>query len=320
MSYRLPSHCPHRPTSIDNHPKTPNLDITKYTFPDILALFHLSTSMDEDDLKRTRKKVLMTHPDKSGLPPDYFRFYAKAFELVVAYYQETHPVEESAKRMEQGQHNQYAYVPSTTRERELPPVVDVSQFNRDFNRVFDQTVATKPSTKKNEWFSQETPVLPSVKGQVTQANLAQHFETLKQQQIQSGLIRYGGVEELRYNTGTQLYADEDEDTTANNRNTYISSDPFGKLRFDDLRKVHKDQTIFGVSETEYRAKGSVKDYQNERAQQNYTYVPSDELEKRAQMEKMRLDQLRQRDIMRGLENERKQKEAMAHFLRLGSGR
>jgi hypothetical protein len=317
MSYRLPAHCPKNPTSIDNHPRTPNLDITKYTFQDILGLFHLSTSMDEDDLKRTKKKVLMTHPDKSGLPPDYFRFYAKAFEVVLVYYKESHSLEENAKRFEEGQHNQYAYVPSTSRDHALPPVVDVSQFNRDFNRVFDETVDNKKPAKKNEWFSREEPTVPTINGQVTQANIGQHFDTMKQHQKQNGLIRYGGVEEIQYNTGAKLYEEEEDEGDERTQNTYISSDPFGKLKFDDLRKVHKDQTIFGVSETEYQSKGTVKDYQNERSRQQYVYVPSDELEKRAQMEKMRLDQLRQKDLMRGLENERKQKEAMSHFLRLG---
>ena len=26
-------------------------------------------------------------------------------------------------------------------------------------------------------------------------------------------------------------------------NSYVTSDPFGKLKFDDLRKVHRDQSV-----------------------------------------------------------------------------
>ena len=36
----------------------------------------------EEDLKSAKKLVLKTHPDKSGLPPDYFRFYSKAYKML----------------------------------------------------------------------------------------------------------------------------------------------------------------------------------------------------------------------------------------------
>ena len=45
------------------------------------------------------------------------------------------------------------------------------------------------------------------------------------------------------------------------------SDPFSKLKFDDLRKVHKDETIFAVKESDINKKNihnSVESLQRER--------------------------------------------------------
>ena len=62
-----------------------NLDISKYSFEEILGLFDLSYDISEDEMKRAKRKVLMTHPDKSRLDPQYFLFYKKAYEFVVNY-------------------------------------------------------------------------------------------------------------------------------------------------------------------------------------------------------------------------------------------
>ena len=65
-----------------------NLDITMYSFKEVLALFDLNDDFNTNDLKRAKHKVLMTHPDKSKLPAEYFLFYKKAFEIVYHFYEE----------------------------------------------------------------------------------------------------------------------------------------------------------------------------------------------------------------------------------------
>ena len=63
-----------------------NLNINMYSFRELLELFQLSSKITIEDLKRAKMMVLRMHPDKSRLPPDYFLFYKKAFDLVVNYY------------------------------------------------------------------------------------------------------------------------------------------------------------------------------------------------------------------------------------------
>jgi hypothetical protein len=317
MSYDLPQHCPHKPNSIENHPKTYDLDLTKYTFEEILGLFGLSANMSMMDLKRARKKVLMTHPDKSHLPPDYYIFYKKAFDLVVAYYGYTHQVEDSAKKMEEGAHSNYTYSPPEEvqeKSHDFTRRGGDKEFHSEFNRLFDENMKPVVDESKYEWFRKDEPAL-SAEGKVTQANMGSVFEHLKKQQQQQGLVRYTGVKELQHNLGTQLYGDEDDQ-----EGVYVSSDPFSKLRFDDLRKVHKDQTIFTVSDAGYEETNkyrSKEEYENARA--TYIHVSGQELANlRAKEEAQRalLEKKRQDDIMKGLEFAKKQKTILSNFMRL----
>ena len=67
-----------------------NLDISKYTFYELLDLFELDhQNITVEDLKRAKKKVLYMHPDKSRLGPEYFLFYKKAFSVIVNMYEST---------------------------------------------------------------------------------------------------------------------------------------------------------------------------------------------------------------------------------------
>ena len=84
------------------------------------------------------------------------------------------------------------------------------------------------------------------------------------------------------NGNNNLY---DEDGMAQDdefRHHYISSDPFSKLKFDDLRKVHKDQTIFAVSERDISKVpqySSVDHYSRERNRQSLTPLEKQEAQR-----------------------------------------
>ena len=64
-----------------------NLNIHQYSFKELLELFDLSNTISVEDLKRAKKKVLMTHPDKSKLHSEYFLFYKKAFDIIYYFYE-----------------------------------------------------------------------------------------------------------------------------------------------------------------------------------------------------------------------------------------
>jgi hypothetical protein len=59
-----------------------DLDIDNYTLEEILQLFDIPADFGEDDLREAKRKVLKSHPDKSGLDSSYFIFYSKAYKTL----------------------------------------------------------------------------------------------------------------------------------------------------------------------------------------------------------------------------------------------
>ena len=55
-----------------------DLNVENYNLNEILELFKLDYDFNSSDLKKAKRVVLMTHPDKSKLPKEYFLFYTKA--------------------------------------------------------------------------------------------------------------------------------------------------------------------------------------------------------------------------------------------------
>jgi hypothetical protein len=264
-------------------PKPPhNLDISSYSLEEVYSLFHLTplSNISLDDLKNAKKLVLRLHPDKSKLSPDYFLFYKRALEIIVNYYNEQNkqnkPVVDEIYRPITGQpDNIIKQVKNTIKSMEN------DEFHSIFNRIFEENMVKKIDDKKNEWFSSTDPKynMGNVVGNgetIKRENMATYFEKVKEQQKQQGLILHRGVENIRSHSGTTLYEDEEEENQE-----YISAQLFGRLKYDDLRKVHKDQTVFSVSENDYNSMpkyNSVEQYQRARGVENITVMNREDAE------------------------------------------
>ena len=64
-----------------------DLNINNYEYEDILNLFQIKYDFGEKELKQAKQKVLMMHPDKSGLNKDYFLFFSSAFKTLHSIYE-----------------------------------------------------------------------------------------------------------------------------------------------------------------------------------------------------------------------------------------
>jgi hypothetical protein len=270
--------------------------------------------MSLNQLKNAKKRVLMLHPDKSKLPAEYFLFYKKAFEFIVQIY------ENNNKQNQQITEDTTNYRPlddglNKTTIQTVAGEMKAADFQNKFNELFENNMAKKTDVHKNEWFSKDEAVY-KVDAQVSAKNMGQVFETMKQQNAE--LVRYRGIQELRAGGGTRLYEDEDDDDEP-----YVTSDPFSKLKFDDLRKVHKDQTIFAVSERDYAnvpQYSSVDHFVRERGKASTAPLEKEESER---ILNARNDQFRERMIrkehaanMETMRYEEKNKAVMSAFLQL----
>jgi hypothetical protein len=236
---------------MSNAPKSHNLNIQAYTLDEVLGLFDLPYQLSVDDMKRAKKKVLMLHPDKSRLSPDYFLFYKKAYEIVYQFYeQQTRQSREVSERATVYQpvvqdHNK------TTQNRISKTIQSMStqSFQEKFNELFETNqMGDRPDPRRNAWFTQEE-ALYQIPDRVSANAMGQVFDTVKK--TTNGLVRYRGVQDMTSTSSagtSNLYGDNGDDVEADA--DYVSCDPFSKLKFDDLRKVHKDHTVFAVGEAD----------------------------------------------------------------------
>ncbi len=297
-----------------------NLNIQNYSLKELLELFDLTTyEISVDDLKRSKKKVLMLHPDKSKLDSKYFLFYKKAFDVIVQFYDNQHKHTKiiDGKQLVYTTHNdddedEISNISKTVR--------DTQDFQNKFNKLFESNqMGFRPDTTRNEWFAQDQSEFSIPEGKISNNEMGEAFNNVKKQM--NGLVRYNGVQEINktINTGNSLY---DDDT-----DQYICSDPFSKLHYEDLRKVHRDQTVLSVSENDFqnvKTFNSVDEFNHDRNQHSY-----DPLEKEKatsilhEQERILREQMMKKEYRSKLQSEQyveKNKSVLASFLQIHNGK
>lgn len=289
---------------------THNLDISMYSFREVLDLFELNDNFDVEDLKRAKRKVLMIHPDKSRLPSEYFLFYKKAYEIVYHFFEEN--VKQS-KHVPTEKMEYHAMNSSDQMKNQINQSIGSmknGEFNKKFNEVFMKNMA-KPIENKNEWFQQDEALYDE--SITSKGNMNSAMNRIRQQT--SAIVRYNGVQTL-HGKGTSLYEDECD-------NEYINCDPFSKLKFDDLRKVHKDETIFSVSEKDIdnmKTYSSMENLKQDRARETLTPMEKMEAEKMMDFRRKEKEQwIRQKQYeasLQSMQNQEKNKTILSSFLRL----
>ena len=286
-----------------------NLDISMYSFKEVLDLFDLNDNFNMEDLKRAKKKVLMIHPDKSNLPSEYFLFYKKAYEIIYHFFEEN--VKQSkavpTEKMEYNAMNTSEQMKSQINES--ISTMKNGEFNKKFNEVFDKNMS-KPIENKNEWFKKNEALYEE--SVTSKSNIGEAMNRIREQN--SGLVRYNGIQSLN-GGGTSLYDDDS--------NSYISCDPFSKLKFDDLRKVHKDETIFSVNENDInnmKTYSTMENLKQDRERQTLTPMEKMEAEKMMNFRrKEKEDWIREKQYessLKSMENQEKSKSVLSNFLRL----
>lgn len=310
---------------------TYNLNINDYGFEEILNLFNLNYDFTDEELKIAKKKVLFTHPDKSKLDPKYFLFYKKAFDLVLKYHTEN---KKQKIKVPTDTHLKYEKndIIECNHINKIIKKMDKTDFNTKFNKLYEENMMKKIDKKKNEWFENEEPVFDydcDLKNtNITMQNMGKIFETIKSKNSQ--MVKYRDVKEIKQtNFGTSLFDENDgyEENSDNESNEeYITSDVFSKLKYDDLRKVHKDQTVFDVSEKDYnkvKKYNSVEHLSRERGLQNISpldKIRAEEMlmKKNEDFKRMMLQKHHSLNL-KEMEYVEKNKQILATFLRIKNG-
>ena len=197
-----------------------DLNLDNYELQDLLNLFSLSYNFTEIDLKRAKKIVLKTHPDKSGLPKEYFLFFSKAYKIIYS----IHEFRMKGKGPTE-------YIVDDENNEVIKNISKENNFNKIFNELFEKYNVKDDDTEKGygDWLKSDEDIDTTT---TTKENMATTFNKLKE--TASNLILDKSYEEncnINYNN-----------LTGNAPDTY-SSDLFSSLQYEDLQKAHIENVI-----------------------------------------------------------------------------
>lgn len=220
------------------------LNIHQYTFNELLDVFDLKPDLTMEDLKRTRRHVLSLHPDKNrSVSVDHYMFFKGAYELIESYYQtlKRQTIELPTDDIEYDPN----FVPkNATVETEIGKI-GKKQFNDKFNELYTTNVKEDVDDERLKWFRDDTS--NNTYGELKNAkDIHNTFDQIRE--TRGGMVVYGG--EFRplggRSGGNSFYDDHETD-----ENGYITCNPFDKLKYDDISRVHRDQVIIPVDKTEF---------------------------------------------------------------------
>jgi hypothetical protein len=255
-----------------------NLDIHNYSFHEIMDLFELDIdNVTVDELKRAKRKVVMIHPDKSKLPKEYFLFYKKAFDIVIRMYGDMQKVSQKVENQEYFPEMSESSLGNTKQMKHTLNSIPQETFQKTFNKMYETHVKKPIDTEKNNWFSQEESMYNHHVSNPNQMNSV--LEQVKQQQ--QSIIKYQGVVPIQSNYHSNSFY---EDDSHNDEETeYMSSDVFSKLKYEDVRKVHRDQTVFNISESQYDNIPKYRNVQDYERARNVNHIKPMEQNQATQM-------------------------------------
>ena len=242
-----------------------DLDISNYNLSD---LFKIPLNFTEGDLKKAKSIVLKTHPDKSGLEPDFFRFYSKAYKMLYSVWEFRKKGDVNANGNKNTDYSTYG----DDEKRELLDQMfqtnekfkNKNQFNKWFNEQFERNKLSNEREEKGyeDWLRSNEGDNDESSKNVTMETMGHEFEK-KKSQARSLVVRQE-VQEL-YGLNSISAADLSSDAPQS-----FDSDLFSILPFQDLKQAHTE-TVIPVTFEDYQQKqkfNNVNEMISHRSQQN----------------------------------------------------
>jgi hypothetical protein len=248
-----------------------DLDITNYDYDDILKLFNISKQFNEEDLKNAKKRVLASHPDKSGLDKSYFLFFSSAYKILFNIYnfREKHS---SSKNLNNYNENYDADKDEVNEEliHKIMTTKSTQEFNKWFNEQFDTMKITNDYEKNGygDWLNANNTE-EIVK--CTDINSIHKIMEEKKKLLRShNLIKKKDICEFNNTNYCDLTNSKPED---------YSSGLFSKFQYEDLKKAHEESIIPVTNEDNISNYSSYDDIKFKRTQQSIVPMKTDEANK-----------------------------------------
>lgn len=226
-----------------------DFDLRNYSLEDLYALFKLDPNepLNQVTLKKARRILVYTHPDKSGLPPQYFNFFSKAYGML-------NEMEQITNRMKRKTGNeQQVYVDDiNTYSTEIHNSIKethtavnntnkrttfIKEFNTQFEDINRDMLPQHDNRGYAEWLKRENP----------EENVQNHKELYakrKQELREQYALTANKIQPPSfYSSSGSSLLDQPENYT---------SGLFDSMQYTDLKQSYTE-TIIPVGEEDYRA-------------------------------------------------------------------
>ena len=237
-----------------------DLDINNYELQDIFNLFKINGKFTELELKECKKKVLMSHPDKSKLPKEYFLFFLKAYKILYQIFifksnsNKDISIEYKSILKEETE-------TSLVDKKSIDKFIQNDNFNENFNKIFE-----KHNTKnefENKGYDnflksdiEDKTITDLYIGKIPPNERIQKLDLIREKS--RSLVLHENIQNLdELNNFTNI----DNQAPSN-----YSSGLFSSLPYEDLKKAHTETLIPVTAEDARKEKfSSINDLQQHRA-------------------------------------------------------
>jgi len=203
-----------------------DLNIENYDLTDLLQLFKLDFDFVQEDLKKVKKTVMQTHPDKSGLDKKYFLFFSAAYKIIFSIHEFRH-------KSNTKQSTTYTVEKDEEKELLLKNMQKQPNFNKIFNELFEKH-RIKDEENENgygDWLKSDDNMDSRT---TTMSQMNATFEQ-KKREVRD-LVPFQEIEEANGSCAAHFDLTRDKPT-------YYSSSLFSNLQYEDLKKAHVESVV-----------------------------------------------------------------------------
>ncbi len=205
-----------------------DLNIENYTYDDILNLFQIDYNFTLDDLKQCKKKVVITHPDKSG-DKNLFLLFTSAFNILLSCYKFRE------KKYSSAGYENISYLDKTNiDDKKLIDKINDLNNKENFNELFNDFF--EKNKLNNDWID------------------SGYGNWIKENDVCNENIKnINDMHNYIANSKNRIISTTNTINEYNNNNNFCdltnskpddySSDLFSKFKYDDLKKAHQESII-----------------------------------------------------------------------------
>ena len=245
-----------------------DLDITNYDYDDILKLFNISKQFNEEDLKSAKKRVLASHPDKSGLDKSYFLFFSSAYKILFNIYNFR---EKHSSLTNLNNYNENYSADKDEVNEELIHKIMTTKSTQEFNKWFNEQFTTMKISNDYEENGYGDWLNSTNTEEIVKCNdlnsIHKIIEEKKKVLRSHNLIKKKTISEFNNTNYCDLTNSKPED---------YSSGLFSKFQYEDLKKAHEESIIPVTNEDNTNNYTSYDDIKFKRTQESIVPMKIDE--------------------------------------------